>query len=166
MNAARLIISLAGPLLDSFLLCFRRRTKRSQVEESGGLFPRRQPALVRLRDGVAEEDQPIVGKGTEVRKANRQTASSGMEWNGIGSQSIFRLYRSIYPFPLVSGPPPSLRHCSCRRLIAFGKAVLSFVPNSRDDKSGGDQQQVLNETLSFLSLFLLLSYFHSALRIS
>ena len=41
-------------------------------------------------------------------------------------------------------------------MIAFGKAV----PNSRDDESGGDQQQVLNEALVpplYLSLSPLLS---------
>ena len=71
-------------------ICFRRRTKsvgEEEVEESGGLFPRRQPALVRLRDGVAEEDQPIVVEGAEVRQQRNG------KWNGTesdpNSESMF-----------------------------------------------------------------------------
>ena len=73
----------------SFPLCFRRRTK-SAGEESGGIFPRRQPALVRLRDGVAEEDQPIVGEGTEVRKDWK------LEWSRIPKYFLtLSLYLSV-----------------------------------------------------------------------
>ena len=90
---------------------------------------------MRLRDGVAEEDQPIVGEGTEVRRTALE--SNRLDWIWIPKH----FSDSIYPF----GKWPRIQPLSLDRVRT--SCSRSFVPNSRDYESGGGQQQVLNEAL-------------------